>query len=60
MIKILIIGYGEIAQRHYKNIKFLIPKAKFLFYLKRKKKVQIIQILQTQFKMLKTLDQKLL
>ena len=38
--KILIIGYGEIAQRHYKNLKSLLPKSNFAVLTKKKKNNQ--------------------
>ena len=36
--KILIIGYGAIAIRHYKNIKKIIPKSEIVLLRKSKKK----------------------
>jgi hypothetical protein len=36
--KILIIGYGEIAQRHYRNLRLLIPNSKFFDFIQKYKK----------------------
>lgn len=44
--KILIIGYGEIAQRHLKNIKLLLPTSNIAVFSKTiKKKVEISKFL---------------
>ncbi len=34
--KILIIGFGDIARRHYQNLKILLPKSKIVFFIRNK------------------------
>ena len=43
--KILIIGFGAIAQRHYANIKKLIPNSEIVVLRKSKKKINKIKTL---------------